>query len=406
MLARMLFDPDRHETLVDAEWSAIRARAAIADIVLDAQATLGAGIAWPWHPLEDADDADPPGKSLYLGASGVLWALWYLREAGAASLRIEPGDLIDRVHEAYLDKPDTGEVVPSYFLGEVGILLVQWRLTRSPATADRLHDAITRNIANPTNESLWAAPGTMLGAWHMLRWTGDARWRELYLANVEQLWRTWLPSEHAPCHMWTQDLYGKIVQLLGAGHGFAGNAYALLRGASLLSPDRRDALYQRCVETLRATVQLDGDCANWPPGVGPPRPGRASILMQWCHGAPGIVTGVADYPAGLSSDMDDMLVRAGNAVWSAGPLRKGPGICHGTAGNGYAFLKLFHRTGDERWLARARSFAMHAIAQSEAARAQHGRGRYTLWTGDAGVAVYLWHCLSPAGGLPALDILD
>ena len=171
----MLFNPDRHEPLAQIDWDAVRARAAIVDIVEDAQATLGTGIAWPWHPLEDADEGEPPAKSLYFGAAGVLWAMWYLQQIGAVSLRIEPRDLIDRVHEAYLDKPDTGEVVPSYLLGEVGILLVQWRLTGSRATADRLHDAIARNIPNPTNESLWAAPGTMVGALHMLRWTGDAR---------------------------------------------------------------------------------------------------------------------------------------------------------------------------------------------------------------------------------------
>ena len=89
-------------------------------------------------------------------------------------------------------------------------------------------------------------------------------------------------------------------------------------------------------------------------------------------------------------------------VWNAGPLRKGPGICHGTAGNGYAFLKLFHRTGDEVWLARARSFAMHAIAQSERANARYGRGRYTLWTGDPGSPSTSGIASSPSGGLPAL----
>ena len=130
------------------------------------------------------------------------------------------------------------------------------------------------------------------------------------------------------------------------------------------------------------------------------------MLLQWCHGAPGIVTGLSDFPRKLSADMDEMLVMAGQAIWQAGPLAKGPGVCHGTAGNGYAFLKLFQRTGDPVWLARARSFAMHAIAQSERALRQYGRRRYSLWTGDAGLAVYLWHCLAGSGGMPALDILD
>ena len=402
----MLHEPERHEPLLDTAWDAKRARDAIAAIVDDAQSTLGMGIGWPPHPLDVGDDPEPPAKTVYFGASGVLWALWYLREKRVVSLRIEPADLIDRVHEAYLAQPDTGEVVPSYMLGEVGILLVRWRLTKSRDAADRMARAIADNIPNPTNESLWAAPGTMVGALHMLQWTREERWQKLYLDNVEQLFRTWHRSEHAPCHLWTQDLYRRIVQLIGAGHGFAGNAYALLRGAALLPADRRVLLLDRCVETLAATAQFEGDAANWPQSVGAPRPGRTHKLVQWCHGAPGMVTGLADFPVNHSAGMDAMLIKAGNLIWNAGPLTKGPGICHGTAGNGYAFLKLFQRTGDEIWLARARSFAMHAIAQSERARAQYGRGRYSLWTGDPGLAVYLWHCVEGSGGLPAFDLLD
>lgn len=43
---------------------------------------------------------------------------------------------------------------------------------------------------------------------------------------------------------------------------------------------------------------------------------------------------------------------------------------------------------------------MHAIAQVERARAEHGRGRYSLWTGDVGTALYLADCLDGRGGLP------
>ena len=182
---------------------------------------------WPPHPLDD-EAATQPHHSLYLGASGALWALWYLAREGAVALRIDPAARIARVHANYLATPDTETVVPSYFLGEAGILLVQWRMTGERAAADRLFAVVEANIANPTNEALWAAPGTMVAAWHMLQWTGEARWRELYRANVEHVWPLWQPSEHAPCHLWTQDLYGRTAQILGAGHGFAGNVYALL----------------------------------------------------------------------------------------------------------------------------------------------------------------------------------
>ena len=61
------------------------------------------------------------------------------------------------------------------------------------------------------------------------------------------------------------------------------------------------------------------------------------------------------------------------------------------------------RTADELWLERARRFAMHAAAQVAAARRQYGRGRHSLWTGDAGTAVYLQQCLAGASGMPAID---
>jgi DUF1680 family protein len=129
------------------------------------------------------------------------------------------------------------------------------------------------------------------------------------------------------------------------------------------------------------------------------------MLMQWCHGAPGIVTAFAAFPPQRSPAVDAMLAAAGHAVWHAGPLAKGHGLCHGTAGNGYAFLTLYRRTGDPLWLHRARAFAMHAIAQRERMCARHGRGRYTLWTGDPGLAVFAWHCIDGRGALPVLDVL-
>jgi DUF1680 family protein len=82
---------------------------------------------------------------------------------------------------------------------------------------------------------------------------------------------------------------------------------------------------------------------------------------------------------------------------------KGAGLCHGTGGNGFAFLKLFERTGDDRWLDRARRFAMHAIEQVERARETYGRGRYTLWTGDVGAALYLQSCLDVDAAFPTID---
>ena len=79
-------------------------------------------------------------------------------------------------------------------------------------------------------------------------------------------------------------------------------------------------------------------------------------------------------------------------------------MCHGTGGNGYAFLKLYQRNGDPKWLARARAFAMHGIAQTEADALRHTLMRYSLWTGDPGFAIYLWDCLRGRAAFPTLDV--
>lgn len=43
----------------------------------------------------------------------------------------------------------------------------------------------------------------------------------------------------------------------------------------------------------------------------------------------------------------------GNVVWTRGLLRKGCGLCHGTAGGGYALLEIYQATNDPKYLHRA-----------------------------------------------------
>jgi hypothetical protein len=155
-----------------------------------------------------------------------------------------------------------------------------------------------------------------------------------------------------------------------------------------------DVLRRRVTRLLERTALHGDGLVNWPPTCDSP---ESQIRVQWCHGAPGIVCALGDLMP------EPLLLGAGELIWRAGPIRKGPGLCHGTAGNGFAFLKLYALTGDEFWLGRARGFAMHAIEQVERERAEVGRGRYTLWTGDIGVAVYLRACLDGRSEFPTID---
>jgi hypothetical protein len=387
-----LYDPQRHESLCDEPWNPSVVQTAIDAIVGEVLQAGNDGL-WPAHPLDS--DASHPSRTLYEGAAGVLWGLSALASQGVIADDARLTGWACALPELYASAPDTPSVVPSYFIGEAGVLLVAARAEPRVEWLDRLFACVQANIENPTLEILWGSPGTALSAVFAHELTGEERWRSLFLANVRALTRSWRRHEQDQCDLWTQDLYGRKEPLLGAAHGFAGNVLAFFRGFPLLREEARAELLQRAVATLAATANVDGACANWPPG-----PRSASHLVQWCHGAPGVITSFARAPA--HERLDALLVKGGELVWQAGPLRKGASLCHGTAGNGAALLALFARTGDARWLDRARRFAMHSVRQSERSRARYGRRRYNLWTGDVGVAVYLAQCLSARSGLPSL----
>jgi hypothetical protein len=47
---------------------------------------------------------------------------------------------------------------------------------------------------------------------------------------------------------------------------------------------------------------------------------------------------------------------------------------------------------------------MTAIVQYRGAQAVAGRGRYSLWTGDVGLAIYLWDCITAEPRFPTIDV--
>ena len=399
----MLYEPARHEPLGDAPWDEGIARTWIVRFAEDAQRTFSPATLWAPHPRDaDSDDPGRPFTMIYLGAAGVIWALDRLEQAGAVAPSTNFAPLLEDLAARNLALVEPwGHGVHGLLMGQPGILLLQYRLAHdraaAAAIADRIAAEIVANANHPALELLWGSPSTMHVALTMHEWTGDARWAGLFRADAEALLRAFQPSAHAPCRTWTQDLYGRICHYIGAGHGFAGNASALIRGRALLA-DVTDRWQEAIVETALATAMREGALANWPPQLEGTAPSK--MLVQWCHGAPGMVTSLAALP---DPRLDELLIAAGELTWAAGPLTKGVGLCHGTDGNGYALLKLFARTGNAMWLDRARAFAMHSIMQSEREAGKHGQRRYALWTGDAGLACYLWSCIAGDAAMPNFD---
>jgi hypothetical protein len=403
----VLHDPGRHEPLRADAWDEARVRDAIGRFVADAERHFAPGRGWPLH-LQDAEPSDDPDgvpSTLYFGAAGVIWALRHLQALGAARLQhLPPTDfewLLEANRAELRHWGNTEADHASYLMGQTPILLMAYGERPSGALADRLAALIEGHLDHPARELMWGAPGTLLAALFLHERTGEDRWAALFRRTAAHLWTLLEQSPEHGCMFWTQDLYGRRSSYLDAVHGFVATANPLIRGRHLLG-EAAWAGWQRCIETtVQASATWEGDLASWRVELHEPPGARNKKLMQFCHGAPGFVVCLAEMPGPA---LDDLLLAAGRAAWAAGPLAKGSNLCHGTGGNGYAFLKLYRRSRDPLWLDRARAFAMHAIVQADAAAAQLGRGRHSLWTGDPGLAIYLWDCLHGSARFPTLDV--
>jgi hypothetical protein len=252
----MLWDPAAHEPLVQDAWDEVRTRAAIRAIVAGAEDAYDDG--WPPHP-DDAGPGDPgPWGGLYLGGAGVVDALRRLAERGFVELR--------RDYLPYVDTLEPESAGPSLLMGETGVLLVRHRLEPSAATLGRLRELVAANVGDAHRELLWGSPGTMLVA-------RELGFDDLWLHSSERL----LAAREPETELWTQNLYGDELQYLGAAHGFAGCVLALgdVDGAAA---------------TARRHAVLEDGLANWPPLADGVLVRNGTVRVQWCHGAPGMIT--------------------------------------------------------------------------------------------------------------------
>ncbi|CAM9962804.1 unnamed protein product [Pylaiella littoralis] len=166
---------------------------------------------------------------------------------------------------------------------------------------------------------------------------------------------------------------------LGAARGVSGILFVLMQalqtvyGASLLVEARAgegtgtEDLPPQAAEQLyliRSTVDAVSNTVL-PEGNFPSTPVSADDrLVQWCHGASGVIPMLTKAHEVFEDDRYLEMARySSEAVWKRGLLTKGNGICHGVAGNGYAFLSLRKADGtDGRHLHRARRFAGFAAS--------------------------------------------
>uniref|UniRef100_A0A7S2KT96 Uncharacterized protein n=1 Tax=Zooxanthella nutricula TaxID=1333877 RepID=A0A7S2KT96_9DINO len=158
----------------------------------------------------------------------------------------------------------------------------------------------------------------------------------------------------------------------------------------------------RMLDTLDRLGEARSRNGNWPSTCGE----QGDHLVHFCHGAPGMVW---LYCKAFSVFGDqrflDYATAAAQTVWQYGILRKGPGLCHGVAGNGYALLEMFRATGDSLWLARAKHFASRMLAKDVVDASRTPDSQWSLFEGLAGTLCFLLDLRSSpsAAALPLFD---
>ena len=383
----MLFTPEAHERLIEDRWNPDRVRAAIREIVDDAEGSFDDG--WPTHPqdIEEKGDEERRFRTVYLGGAGVVQALDSLQHRGLVELRREYVSYLERSYQP--DFPDDDHE-RSLWMGDTGIRLVLHRLSPSKENADRLAELIAGNAEDERREVMWGSPGTIIAAATMHELTGEARWLDLWRESAAWLRDEWDPDTA----LWTQHLYGRVQQIIGPAHGFAGCILALARDAD-------DELHRRAaLATARYAIE-QGELANWPPtsteGLRHRRDG--SIRVQWCHGAPGVVASLARF-APTTPSMGVCCARAASSPGEPARCRREQTSATARRATAMPSWRCSSARGMSCGSSAPAPLRCTRSPRSPAHALSYGRGRYTLWSGDPGTALYLADCLASGGTVP------
>jgi lantibiotic biosynthesis protein len=317
---------------------------------------------------------NPTSASLYAGLTGAGWAIAHLQ--GRIPGLDGEQDLaeIDEVLLNHLDQSPWGD---DYDLisGLVGFgVYALERLPRPAAAAclERVVDRLAETAERRPEGITW--------------WTNPA----------------WLLPE-------TREKYPSGYYNLGLAHGVPG-VIALLGQAcaARVAVDKARPLLEQAVRWLLAQPGPGGFDSWIVPGVP-----KAATRLAWCYGDPGIAAALL----GAARCLDEpdweraALAIAGRAA-ERPPEQAGvvdAGLCHGAAGLGHLFNRIFQATGEPQFAEAARFWFERTLGTRQTER---GIGGYSAWgpgvddkmawvddpgllTGAAGIALALLAATTP-----------
>lgn len=185
---------------------------------------------------------------------------------------------------------------------------------------------------------------------------------------------------------------------VGAAHGYVGILYQLLQCKWLLTDEELNSLIKPTIDYLLTIRYSSG---NMPSSIG----SSTDQLVHWCHGAPGVVSLLTKaYEIYGDQKYINAAIESCEVIWTRGLLTKGYGLCHGTAGNAYAFVSLFKATRDEKHLHRAVKLAEWCCDYGKHGT-QNADRPWSLFEGLAGTIYFLFDVIKPdTSHFPAYEL--
>lgn len=185
---------------------------------------------------------------------------------------------------------------------------------------------------------------------------------------------------------------------LGAAHGLAGIFYMLLQVRHVLSEAELSRLVRPSIDWLASLQYPSG---NYPSSIG----SSTDKLVHWCHGAPGTIhLLLLAHLVFKEPHYLQLAKKCAEVIWHRGVLKKGYGICHGTAGNGYAFLRMYQVTRDCKYLHRAAKFCEWCFDYGQH-QCRIADRPFSLFEGMAGTVYFMADMLEPdKSAFPAFQL--
>ncbi|KAH1016172.1 hypothetical protein HUJ04_007440 [Dendroctonus ponderosae] len=365
-------------------------------------------------PATDRNAAD----GIYLGTAGIGYMFYHVSKHSTFSFNkdIYLQKALQYIQPALKAAQSTKSLkdFPSFILGPAGVYAVAAVLYNSIGDANQsqyfreLYYESSKYCSEPnflncgSDELFVGRAGYIMGALWLAKETNTPlRKSDLYslCKIILASGRKYALSTRSPCPL----MYSYYqVEYLGAAHGISSILQSILSVPGYLDENPSDANdIKISIDYLLSIQTPEG---NFPAATDDI--GHESKLVHWCHGAGGVFYLMAkSYLVFQEEKYLQSCRRMADLIWHKGLLKKGPGICHGVAGNGYVFLIMYRLTSEPQYLYQAICFYQFMESDAFKSNARTPDCPFSLYEGVAGTVCFLADLTDPlSAAFPFSDI--